>query len=158
MKNAVYANALAKALENRLLGKERLFHMADSVSAEAALKVLSEVNFGGGITLSSPTEFERLLLAESEKLNLFVKENCPTESFKNYFLAPFDFRNAEALIRAKYLNLSITKLLGANGLIDVAVMKDKIFSDSYGDFCEELSNALKSADLEFVSESATGQK
>lgn len=158
MKNAVYANALAKALENNLIGKERLLRMADAESAEAALKVLAEVNFGNGISVSSPAEFEKLFFAETKKLNGFIKENCPIECFKDYFLAPFDFHNAEAFIRAKHLKIAPEKLLCAEGLYAADVMKDKIFSDSYGGFYEELSFALKDAEYEFVSGSATGAK
>lgn len=73
MINPLFANARAKSLEKFLVGKEKFLRMIDSEDADEALKILSEVNFGGGVSISSATEFEKLIDFEEEKLFDFIK-------------------------------------------------------------------------------------
>jgi len=156
MANSVYSNARAKALENYLLGKERLNRMAESENAEDALRILSEVNFGDGITLDNTNDFERLIDVEREKLFDFIREVAPSEDLKKYFLLKNDFHNAEAGIKAKYLKIDETKMTVSNGLIDKDLLKEKILIDEYKDFPEEMANALLKCDEAFVSGKANG--
>ena len=48
MSDSIYANARAAALTGSLLGADRLSRMADCASADEAVKILQEVNFGEG--------------------------------------------------------------------------------------------------------------
>lgn len=104
--NPFYANARAKSAENYLLGADRFNRMLQADSAEDALKILREVNFGEGANAESALEFEALLRAEREKLNRFVREVSPSRAFRRFFLAESDYHNAEALIKAKHLKIS----------------------------------------------------
>ena len=156
MLNAVYANARAKANENYLLGYDRLLRIIDCPTISDAFKVLSEVNFGGGITLSAPNEFEKLLTAERQSLTDFIKTNCPNEYLINYFLYPLDFHNAESLLRAKHLKIGAEDMLGAEGVFSIDYLKDKIFADEYRDFPKWLKNALIEGDAKFVSGNTSG--
>ncbi len=156
MANAVYSNARAKALERTLLGRERLYRMAESSSAEDALKILSEVNFGDGLSIGDVSEFETLIKVEEKNLFEFVKETCPDKNFIKFLLVKNDFHNAEALIKAKYLKISSEKMLVENGIFDKDFLKEKIMVDEYKDFPKELADALLTCDEAFVSEKATG--
>ena len=124
--NPFYANARAKSAENYLLGADRFNRMLQADSAEDALKILREVNFGEGANAESALEFEALLRAEREKLNRFVREVSPSRAFRRFFLAESDYHNAEALIKAKHLKISAEPLLTAGGDIDPARMEEKI--------------------------------
>ena len=53
MTNAIFANARASTLQASLLGADRLNRMVDCASGDDALKILSEVNFGNGVTVAS---------------------------------------------------------------------------------------------------------
>ena len=147
MANAIYSNAIVKSLENYLLGKDRLTRMTDASSPEDALKVLSEVNFGEGVNISSPMEFEKLIIAEQNKFYKFISETCADKAFKEFFLVKNDFHNAQALIKSKYLKIDAEKMLVPNGLYDREIMKEKIMTDEYKDFNKELSDALIKAEL-----------
>ena len=156
MANAIYAGARAKALENNLLGKERLFRMLDSENPEDAMKILSEVNFGRGVSVDSFMEFETLISAEEKEFISFVKSDCPSDALKNYLLLPFDFHNAEAFIKEKYLKKQFLELTVESGLINKEIMRDKIMLDEYKGFPEEMAKALLYCDGEFTSGKATG--
>lgn len=154
--NKIYANARAKSAENGLLGKERFNRMLQADSADDALKILRETNFGEGETVDSAMDFERLLAAERDKFNRFIKEVSPSKAFVRFFLAKNDYHNAEALIKAKHLRIPPDGLLTADGYFDTAVMKEKIMADEYGDLPKPMAEALLMCDNLFVGGTATG--
>ena len=156
MMNVIYANARAKALENGLLGVDRLNRMIDSASPEEAMKILSEVNFGGGVFVDSFLDFEKLISAEEKAFISFIKADCPSDALKNYLLLPFDFHNAEAFIKEKYLKKQVADLTVESGLFDKESMKEKIMLDEYKGFPEEMAKALLYCDGEFTSGRANG--
>ncbi|MDY6367167.1 MAG: V-type ATPase subunit [Clostridia bacterium] len=156
MANVIYANARAKALENGLLSVDRLNRMLDSGSPDEAMKVLAEVNFGGGVSIDSFMKFETLISAEEKKFISFIKADCPSQAFKNYMLLPFDFHNAEAFIKEKYLKRKADDFTVDSGMIEKESMKEKIMLDEYKDFPDEMAKALITCDSDFVSGKATG--
>lgn len=143
-------------MENRLLGTERLYRMAESVSLEDALRIFSETGFGEGVNLANAIDFEELIDAERIKLVGFIKETCASETFKSFFLLKNDFHNAEAFIKSKHLRFDASAMTVEDGLIDKNVMKEKIMTDDYDGFPSELATALKIIDNEFVFGNATG--
>ncbi len=156
MANAIYSNARAKYQENFLLDKEHLSRLTECENYSDALKVLSEVGFAGGVYDVDACDYEGVIRADEEKFYSFIKDACPSEIVKEYLLAPFDFHNAEALIRAKHLKIEVDKLIGLSGTIDVLKLKEKIFSDSFGDLPNEIKGALILAEEKLSSGSRSG--
>lgn len=158
MSNVAYSNARAKSLENYLLGEERINRMIDSDKPDDALKILSEVNFGEGTTISSALDFEKLISAEKKKLFDFIKETCASPALADFIMLKSDFHNAEAIIKSKYLKIEIDDILDVSGKFDIDKMKEKIFEDDYSSFPDELAKALSFSDVEFVEGRASGVK
>ena len=156
MANVIYSNARAKAMENYLVGADKLGRMLECSDANEALKVLAEVNFGEGATIESPLEFEKLISAEEKKLIAFIKETCAKKSVKEFFLYKYDYHNAETLMKMKHLNIAIDDLRDPDGIFSFDEMKEKILVDDYGSFPATLKDALLKADMMFVEEKATG--
>ena len=156
MANAIYANARAKALENALLSKDRLNRMAESVSADEAVKILYEVNFGDGLIIDGAPDFERLIAAEQKKFIAFIREVSASDYVTKFFLLENDYHNAEAIVRAKHLKSDYLPMLVSDGLIRSEDMAKKIMADDYGDFSDKLAGALSYADGEFVAGNASG--
>ncbi len=154
--NKIYANARAKSAENKLLGTDRFNRMLQAESADDALKILRETNFGEGETVDSAMDFERLVAVERDKLNRFIKEVSPSKAFVRFFLAKNDYHNAEAFIKAKHLRISPDKLLTTSGYFDITVMKEKIMTDDYGELPKPMAEALLTCDNLFVNGTATG--
>lgn len=138
-------------MEKTLLGEDRLKRMVEG-TADDALKILSEVGFGtgdisrAGIDAVSDTETARLLA--------FIKETAPDDKIAKFFLYPYDFRNAEALIKEKYLKTESEP--SACGLLDIKELREKIFTDAYLSFPKHMAAALFNADKAFVEGTPSG--
>ena len=158
MANAIYSNARARVLETSLLGKDRIDRMLDCVTADDAVKVLEEINFGEGVTIESALDFELLINAEKKKLFDFIKEAGPSKDFGDFILLKNDFHNAEAYIKAKYLKIDAEPMTEISGSIDKAELKEKIMVDDYDSFPNGLKKALSYCDEEFVGGRANGLK
>ena len=158
MQNGIYANARAKAKEATLLGVGRLNRMIDSLSAEEAVKILSEVGFGGGAVIDGAAEFETLLEKESEFLYAFIREAAPKECVKKFLLLSNDYKNAEAFMKEKHLRTDSSSMCVPFGLYQADFLKDKIMTDDYGSFSATLKKTLIAADECFVSGNTDGLK
>ena len=151
MTSVLYANARAASQEKNLLGKDRLKRMTDG-DADTAIKILSEAGFGVGEV--SNIGFDALLDAETKKLVDFILSASPDEKITKFFLYPYDYRNAEAIIKAKFLKSK--PIINQFGFYNVKDLKDKIFSDDYTSFPNYLQKALRDADVAFVNGEANG--
>ena len=151
MASVLYASARAVSMEKSLLGDDRLKRMVDG-GTDDALKILSEVGFGAGDTVGEVVD--AVSLDETAKLSAFIKETAPDDKIAKFFLYPYDFRNAEALIKAKYLKTETE--LSPNGLFDAKDLKERIFADDYGTLPPFMGKALFNADKEFVDGTASG--
>lgn len=119
-KSITYITATCKAAENRLLGKERIRRMAEAASEKDALAVLKETSFGGGTDGADSDS----VIKKEEKLTLdFVREYAPDESCLSYFLLPYDFYNAEAIVKCVFSGNSADKYVGEEGFFTVDELK-----------------------------------
>ncbi len=138
-------------MEKTLLGEDRLKRLVEG-TADDALKILSEVGFGTGEV--SRAGIDAVSDTETARLCSFIKETAPDDKIKKFFLYQYDFKNAEALIKEKYLKTE--QELSACGLLDVKDLKDKIFTDAYSSLPKYMAKALLSADKAFVDGTQTG--
>ena len=152
MSSVLYSSARAVSMEKTLLGEDRLKRMIDG-TAEDALKILSEVGFGAGD--NSRDEIDAVVEDERVKLCAFIRETAPDDKLIKFFLYPYDFRNAESLVKSKYLKTE--PILFSGGILDVNDLKEKIFSDNYDSFPKSLGIALLEADKAFVDGKYSGQ-
>lgn len=151
MGNYIYAVARAKAKEATLLGEGRLNRMIDSLSAIEALKILSEVGFGGGAGIEDVSEFETLIERESESLCAFIKEACPDENVKRFLLIDNDYKNAEAFMKEKHIKADSISMRAPDGFYPADAMREKIMTDDYRMFSDTMAKTLIKADEKFVS-------
>jgi V/A-type H+-transporting ATPase subunit C len=156
MSNVVFSNARARALENYLLGEERINRLIECQTPEDAIKILSEVNFGDGVSITSALDFEKLLYAEKNKLYEFIKSTCASKTLVDFMLLKSDYHNAETLIKQKHLKIAVDEMLDSEGNFEIDYLKEKIMIDDYSNFSNQLKSALMYSDAEFVSGKATG--
>lgn len=131
--------------------------MVDAPSADEAVKILSEVNFGEGVSLDSVVDFENLISAEQKKFFAFLKEDCAPKEVARFFMLKNDFHNAETYIKAKHLKKDLEYMTVVDGLIDRATLKEKIFTDDYRDLPKPMAEALLVCDGDFVGGKANGK-
>lgn len=156
MAGMIYANARAKALEKSLIGEERMNRMLDALSAEDALRILTEVNFGEGVALDSVMDFERLIDAEQTKFFSFLREDSSPKTVAEFFMLKNDFHNVEAFVKSKYLKKDLGETTVDGGTLDKVFLKECVMNDEYGTLPDCMRQALLKADEVFTSGKADG--
>lgn len=114
MKDGVYTNGVIAVKEHALLG-ERVTRLA-ALSREEALRTLTESGFGSG---AAGTDGESLCAAEERSLDGFIREYAPNRGALLYLLAPRDYHNAKALVKARLAGVSAEPMLAPEGLCSV---------------------------------------
>lgn len=140
MTDSVYTNGVIAVKEKDLL-KEKVFRLCEA-KAEDAFRMLTESGFGSG---AEEGGFEALAVREERSLDEFIRLYAPSAAYAEYLLAPRDFHNAKALLKAEYLHADAEKMLAPEGLVPVSDMAVKIKNGDYGAFHPELAAALEEA-------------
>ena len=86
-KNKIYPFAVAsiRAMENKLLTKQKLMQMAEAKSAEEALRLLSDTDYGK-TQIRDVHDFEEMIQNQLEESYEAVQKLIPNETFMNIFL------------------------------------------------------------------------
>ena len=120
--------------------------MAEAENLSLAFDVLKESAFGGEINLSC-ADFERVIENEENALNAFVKEYAPSDEIEGYCLAPYDFYNAEVMLKCKKLGFSYENYVGPVGAFSLEELFALISGEVKARFSKELINAVKEGSL-----------
>lgn len=143
-KNTNYITAVCKSYENKLLGADRLRRMAEAKSLEDSFAILRENTFFGGEADYSCDDFALLLKNEEQRLIDFVKEYAPDKECECFCLYPYDFYNAEVLVKCEFLKLDADKFIGHEGAFSIESLKTELLSGK-GKFPSELKKATLDA-------------
>lgn len=131
----IYANAVAKYEEGRLLDEEKLRRIADA-SYPDAIRMLVDYGYGDG--QAEGADAQSLLRRETERLISFIREYASDERLKAYFLLPYVYNNAKAAYKSRFAAVSQSAFYPALTDIDEAIKS--------GDYTsEELPAAMVAA-------------
>lgn len=139
-KGNAYTGGVIAVREKKLL-RDKLVRMC-GMSGEEALRTLAESGFGGGDASLSP---EELVLADEREIDAFIREYSPSHRVTQYLLAPRDFHNAKALVKAKHLNTDAAPLLGSEGIYSVDVLARAVETGDTAALPKELQEAIANA-------------
>jgi len=143
----IWANSRIKSRETKLLTADRLQRLLDCGTVADAVKVLAEFGFCDGTEANT----EKLLLANRRELINFIKELNLDEPLVTALLYRYDFHNAKALMKAKYMRLNQTdELLLPSVNWDIDKLKENTIGDTYGDYVEA-QEAFMTVDEAFAS-------
>jgi vacuolar-type H+-ATPase subunit C/Vma6 len=150
-----YTNGVIAAREKYLL-KDKIFKLCEG-KVEDAYRLLLESGYGAGAEFSSAYDYETPIAAEEAAVDDFIREYAPSKAEKAYLLAPRDFHNAKALVKAKYLHVSAEKMLASDGEIPASEISKSLASGNYSAFSKELCGAISQASALFEeSENVSG--
>lgn len=140
------------ATKEKYLLKDRILRLAE-LSPDEAFRFLLETGYGGGAeTTASVYDFEKLIQAEEEKLDAFIREYAPNRRLSAYLLAPRDFHNAKALVKAFITGEDDEKMLAPDGLVQSSVIKNCVqtgdFSALYPALASVCEKAMKLAETD----------
>jgi len=138
-----YAVGRVRALENRLLNRDRIERMVDAPSAGEALKVLVESGYEMEKEISGPRDYERLLQFELEKTCRIVESITPDKELTNLLFLEFDMHNLKVLLKARLLGNDHDELLSRMGTIRTDVMKKAVSGKDYRELPQFLQDVLE---------------
>ncbi len=107
-------SARVKAMENRLLSRERMERMIDARSNEDAVKILSECGYGEIPVLTVSALDEMLSKARGEIFD-DLRGAVPDPKLLDIFQLKYDYHNAKVLIKAEAMGTTATQLLMEGG-------------------------------------------
>lgn len=99
-----YAVARVRSVEKNLLDKNRIDRMVEAKTAEEALKVLIDSNYGySSGDAVGVYEYEKLLKEENKKTFSLLKEIAPQSDIFNLFLQRNDYHNIKVILKSEFL-------------------------------------------------------
>ena len=107
-------SARVRAMENRLLTRERLERMLEARDHSEALKVLAECGYGE-LNASDPAGLERALSAARDGLFRDLAHAVPDGRMVELFQLKYDYHNAKVLLKAKVTGQAANRLLVSGG-------------------------------------------
>ena len=140
MMDSGFTNGVIAVKEKRLFG-ERLVRFAE-MSAEDVFRALTEAGYGFNAA-SSVYEFEAMISAEERDLDDFIRTYAPSGAELEYFLAPRDFHNGKALLKAHALGQDAKSLLAPDGLVPSERISACIEAGDFSPLSGELRKALE---------------
>ena len=137
--NSLFTNGVIAVKERLLLG-DKLLRFTE-LTAQEVMRALKESGFGN----AEAEDGETLVRGEEGALDDFIREYAPSPVEREYLLAPRDFHNAKAIVKAKKLSLDAAPMLAPDGLRPASVIASVIEGGSYEALGTELGGAVKEA-------------
>lgn len=100
MVTRIYANAIAKYNEGKLLDREKLHRLADAEFSDA-VKMLCEYGYGNGTVEESSYDVDTFISSEISALIAYATDLSPNENLSRILTNRFLYSNAKAYYKAK---------------------------------------------------------
>jgi V/A-type H+-transporting ATPase subunit C len=139
----IFASTYIRSREKYLLTQEKADRMLDSKTADDALRVLYELQYGEGLDEIPASEFEKLLALELIKTYDMVMSLVPDEEYFNLFLYPNDYHNIKVLLKAEFADVSSQDLLIGSGTVDISDLAENIQNRNFNGMREEMAKGIK---------------
>lgn len=133
-----------RAMENRLLTRERMERMVDARSDDEAVKVLTECGYDEPETLSVPA-VNAVVAKARDELFRDLRSAVPDPSLVDVFQIKYDYHNAKTLIKAEAVGEDAARLLMTGGRYDPAALADGFRRGELGDCSEGFARAVREA-------------
>ena len=137
-------SARIRAMETRLLTRERMERMLDARTDEEAAKVLVECGYGELPALTH-AGLDEMLSAARGALYKELKGAVPHRRLLEVFQMKYDYHNAKTLIKAAAVGTEADRLLMEGGRWTAAQIKDAFQRDSLRDFTDPFRQAVVQA-------------
>lgn len=146
----LYANGRIAVMSTRLMGADKLARLAECNTLAEAVKLLQDSAYGGGAALSTPNDYEQLLVAELDEALRTLKELCSDKYALKYFLAKYDYLNAKALMKCKYMRRDGLAYCYKEGSFAPEQMQADFVADDYSSYGKSMAEACDKIDAEYA--------
>ena len=137
-------SARIRAMENRLVTRERMERMLEARSDDEALKVLAECGYEELPALTN-RGLDEMLSKARQALYRELKGAVPDRRLVEVFQMKYDYHNAKTLVKAAALGIDAERLLMDGGRWSAAQIKEAFQRDSLRDFTDPFRKAVVQA-------------
>jgi V/A-type H+-transporting ATPase subunit C len=123
-------SARVRAMENRLLTRERLERMLEARSNDEAAKVLTECGYGDFGTLSSASLEEELKQSRSV-IYQDLRSAVPDSRLIDVFRIKYDYHNAKVLLKSQAVGTDETRLLVNGGRYTADALREAFVKEDF---------------------------
>ena len=110
-----------RVYETKLLDKSKLDRMIDSNSADEALKVLQETEYGKFMgNVKRADDYEIILSEELKRLFHVMYDISPVKSLIDLMSIKYDYHNMKVILKGMFLKEDLSYLLIPVGTIEVS--------------------------------------
>ena len=139
----LFISARVKAMENGLLGRERMEQIMEARSDEEAVKLLQESGYPE-FSASKPEEMDAALSAVREETLADLLGCAPDPRYLDIFKLKYDYHNVKAILKAEAMGVDSDRMLTDLGRIPAQALKEAVKNSDF----TELPPLLASAVLE----------
>lgn len=133
-----------RAMENRLLTRERMERMLEARTDDEAVKILSECGYGELPSLTHAALDEVLGQARNEVYR-DLRTAVPDRKLVEVFQMKYDYHNAKVLLKAQAMGIEADRLLVEGGRWSAAAVRDAFQHDDLRDFSDPYRAAVAEA-------------
>jgi len=137
-------SARIRAMENRLLTRERMERMLEARSNDEAVKVLSECGYGD-VSASNPAAMEEKLVHARNATYQDLRSAVPEPGLIDVFRIKYDYHNAKVLLKSEAVGADAARLLVDGGRYPVAALREAYNKEDLRDYEEFFHAAIKQA-------------
>ena len=130
-----------RAMETRLVTRERMERMLDARTDEEAVKILTECGYEELPALTN-AGLDDLLSKARAALYQELSTAAPDRRVVELFQMKYDYHNAKVLVKAAAIGADADRLLMEGGRWSPARLRDAFQRDSLGDFSEPFRQAV----------------
>lgn len=135
-----------RVYETKLLDKSKLDRMIDSSSAEEALKVLQETEYGSLVSsIKRADEYESILSEELNRLYNLMYEISPVKALVDLMSIKYDYQNIKVILKGIFLKEDLSHLIMSVGSLNTLRLKESIENKELSDLPELISAGINKA-------------
>ncbi len=140
-----FASARVKALEPKLITKEKLTRLIEAKDYETALRQLVEFGYG-----QSAADVDAMIQKELEETDALLSALSPSDVFTRIVRAGRDYYNLKVIIKLLMRDLPIDSMPLTSGNISVDTLRRAITENNYYELPDNMTDALKYIDKQFA--------
>lgn len=143
-----YASARVKALEGRLITRDRIARVIEAKDADAAMRALGEIGYGQPAPAGA--SFEQLIGKELAETDALLGAISPSEVFTRIMRTERDFHNLKVLIKLLMQDKPLDSVPLTPGNIPVETLRSAISENNYRDLPDTMTAGLHYIDRRFA--------
>mgnify|MGYP000934663805 CR=1 FL=1 len=145
-----FASARVKAIETKLITKEKLNRLIEASDYDAAMRLLAEFGYGQSASSGAGCSFEELIQKELAETDALLEALSPSDVFTRIMHAERDYFNLKVLIKLHMQEKPLDSFPLLPGNVPVETLRRAVSENNYQDLSDAMTEALQYIDRQFT--------